>query len=257
MTTPTAFLDAFEAVFAELEPTLDPNGAAFCRRCFETDPEIYLNRLRAAGLEGCDAVLDAGCGYGQWALALAEASPRVAAVDVASERLIFLSRMAAALERNVDPRWGSLDALPFDDASFDGVFCYQAIFTSRWRQALAEFARVLRPGGRLYFNANGAGWYLHTWQRQPNPAAHHDPRDSPARAFASTLRYERHDAAPDGALVIPRDDALAELARLGFDGIRSGGDGTLSVRDDVEPKPFFPGELYGLDGVWEVVATKG
>ncbi len=47
-----------------------------------------------------------------------------------------------------------LEALPFADASFDGALCTEVIEQSRrpW-QVIAEVARVLRPGGRLYLTA--------------------------------------------------------------------------------------------------------
>jgi len=40
-------------------------------------------------------------------------------------------------------------AMPFDDAQFDGVFSFQVMhhIPGGWRQAVAETARVLRPGG--------------------------------------------------------------------------------------------------------------
>lgn len=249
---------AFASIFPTFEGCLDPNGAAFCRRCHETDPAVYRTRLAAVGLDGDGAVLDAGCGYGQWALTLAETYARVAAVDVAPERLAFLRQMAAATGASqLEARWGSLDALPFADASFDALLCYQALFTSRWRVALDEFARVLRPGGRLYFNANGPGWYLHLWHTPHNAAANYDPREIAARAFSNTIRYEQHGTAPDGPLIIDRAEAVAALEAGGFVDVQTGGDGTLTVRDDVEPTPFFAGELYGTDGVWEALATKG
>ncbi|HEY2748305.1 MAG TPA: class I SAM-dependent methyltransferase [Polyangia bacterium] len=48
----------------------------------------------------------------------------------------------------------AVETLPFADAAFDGVICTEVIEQSRrpW-QALAEIARVLRPGGRLYLTA--------------------------------------------------------------------------------------------------------
>lgn len=45
-------------------------------------------------------------------------------------------------------------ALPFADASFDGVICTEMLSQStRPWQLMGELARVLRPGGRLYLTA--------------------------------------------------------------------------------------------------------
>ena len=47
---------------------------------------------------------------------------------------------------------GDVTALPAADASFDAVFDYGAIhFVADWRRALDEVRRVLRPGGRYFF----------------------------------------------------------------------------------------------------------
>jgi ArsR family transcriptional regulator len=63
--------------------------------------------------------------------------------------------VAAASERlrrlgNVEVREGDMHALPFADASFDLVVMMHALtYASKPAQAVAESARVLRPGGRL------------------------------------------------------------------------------------------------------------
>jgi SAM-dependent methyltransferase len=43
--------------------------------------------------------------------------------------------------------------MPFDDAQFDGVFSFGVLhhILGGWRQAIAETARVLRPGGWFVF----------------------------------------------------------------------------------------------------------
>src|SRR5207249_6711989 len=64
-----------------------------------------------------------------------------------------------------------------DLGAFDGVFCFGVIFTtSDWRRALGEMTRVLAPGGLLYANENGIGYYKHAFTQQPNKRDGHDPR---------------------------------------------------------------------------------
>jgi ubiquinone/menaquinone biosynthesis C-methylase UbiE len=68
---------------------------------------------------------------------------------------------------NVETRPADAEALPFDDASFDLVTCRLAFHHfPNPRQAIAEFARVLKPGGVLGFSDNivvpdkqAAGYY--------------------------------------------------------------------------------------------------
>jgi SAM-dependent methyltransferase len=105
--------------------------------------------LAAAGAQGAERVLDAGCGTGHTALAFAPHVAEVVGVDLTEAMLEQGRRLAA--ERgltNVSFREGDVEGLPFADASFD-------IVTSRLSAhhyphpavALREFARVLRPGG--------------------------------------------------------------------------------------------------------------
>jgi SAM-dependent methyltransferase len=54
-------------------------------------------------------------------------------------------------------------ALPFDDASFDAVCCVNGLHRLLFPGiAVREFARILRPGGRLYINVNN---YASIWKR--------------------------------------------------------------------------------------------
>lgn len=100
------------------------------------------------------ALLDVGSGGGQHAVQIARARPdlKVVGIDVATT-MVKRARALAARERvsdRVSFQLGDALELPFDDASFDGVYCAgplkQVIDKSR---ALRECYRVLRPGGRL------------------------------------------------------------------------------------------------------------
>jgi len=94
-------------------------------------------------------VLDIASGDGVLAELLAPHAQRYTCIDT-SPRVV-----AAASERlrrfpNVDVREGDMHALPFAAASFDLVVLMHALtYSARPAQAVAEAARVLRPGGRL------------------------------------------------------------------------------------------------------------
>lgn len=92
---------------------------------------------------------DLGCGTGQVAEALAPWVQRVIAVDDSAAMLQAAKRRVRALA-NVEVRRGALEALPIDDASLDAVTCVLVLHhLPAPERALAEAARVLRPGGRL------------------------------------------------------------------------------------------------------------
>ena len=101
----------------------------------------------------CEAFLDAGCGDGRYLAALAgELPPRRAGCDL-SERILETARARV----DADLRQANLEALPFADAEFDLVLCSQVIeHVLDADLAVAELARVLRPGGRLVISTDNA-----------------------------------------------------------------------------------------------------
>ena len=94
--------------------------------------------------------LDLGCGTGFLCFELAARGHRVTGVDFAPA-MLALARQKAA-ERGVAIRFESADAeaLLFPTASFDLAMCRHLLWTLPHPEAaIAEWVRVLRPGGRL------------------------------------------------------------------------------------------------------------
>jgi len=122
--------------------------------------EHYLDRLPWRGDE---TVLDVGCGRGLFLVAAAKRVPRGKAVGVdlwQAEDLAGNSpdatRENARLEGvadRIDIQTGDARKLPFPDATFDTVVSSVALHNiyddPGRRQAIAEIARVLRPGGHV------------------------------------------------------------------------------------------------------------
>lgn len=236
-------------------PLLPVPSYEFLTRVFADGLGKYQRRLRQYGFTGRGRVLDAGCGFGQWALALASLNRRVDAVDCASDRLFVLEELCQSLGvDNLTPTYGTLTDLPYPDGQFDAAFCYGALFLTEWRQSLQELRRVLAPSGRLYLNANGLGWYLHLWKNRPNAAPGYDPRAAAAAALQNTVAYDAGRPLPDGrGVVIDPDELLTHLDRLGFRRCRIGGEGSLCEDTPLEP-PFFKATYEGQPGVWEIIA---
>lgn len=112
--------------------------------------------------------LDVATGAGHTALAFAPHVARVVAADLTGPMLAKTAELAAARGlANVETRAADAEALPFEANSFDLVTCRLAFHHfPNPRQAVAEFARVLKPGGVLGFTDNivvpdkqAAGYY--------------------------------------------------------------------------------------------------
>ena len=90
-------------------------------------------------------VLEVGCGPGELSERIRrELGAEVVAVDL-SARMVELAR-----GRGVDAHVGDVQALPFDNGSFDCVMAAWMLYhVSDVDAGIAEIARVLRPGGHL------------------------------------------------------------------------------------------------------------
>lgn len=258
--TSTLAADRIQEVVARHLPRLGDNSGRFLQRIYGTDLSVYARRLEACGFTGRERVLDAGCGFGQWTLALAGNNAEAVGLDIFQDRVDFVRDAAETLGLgNVRAERGSLEALPFPERYFDAAYCYGTIFLTRWRRSLAELSRVLRPGGTLYLNANGIGWYKHLWVNAPNRAADYDPRERTAKVFLNTWRYERgEDVEPGMDILIAPEDLEEALRGHGFGNIRRGGEGRLRAPgfSGEEPRSFFQETYLGDVGVYEVLADK-
>jgi SAM-dependent methyltransferase len=96
---------------------------------------------------GSELALDSGCGTGAFALALAPHVGEVVGCDTNAEYLEAARRVAPENARFVE---GDAMQLPFEYGTFDLAGCVRILHhTRRPELAVAELARVTRPGGRV------------------------------------------------------------------------------------------------------------
>jgi SAM-dependent methyltransferase len=144
---------AVESRSGEVRAAYDTIAEAYAAAFPGTEPEAALDlavlddftrRVLEAG--GSTRVLDAGCGTGRIARRLSDRGCVVTGVDLSPGMLAVARRD----HPDLDLAEGSLTDLPFDDGVFDGVLCWYSLIhltDDELPVALAEVARVLRPGG--------------------------------------------------------------------------------------------------------------
>lgn len=105
--------------------------------------------LLASELEGRDHVLEVGVGTGLLALRLHEAGIPIMGLDLSEPMLAKLVQKTGR-EPPFPLVLADATRLPFADRTFDGAYLRWVLhLISDWRAALAEMARVVRPGGVL------------------------------------------------------------------------------------------------------------
>jgi len=111
--------------------------------------EAALDRL---GIGAGDRVLEVGCGSGVFLRAAVDRGAGVTGVD-SSEQLVELARLRVP---EAELAIGDLQALPFDDDSFDVVAGFNAFFfAADMVAALREAGRVARRGGSVVIQVWG------------------------------------------------------------------------------------------------------
>ena len=103
--------------------------------------------------------LEVGTGSGRFTVAFAKEFPdaKITCTDILQASLDTAKALAEDVGvKNITTQLADVFALPFEDNSFDVVFCDAVVqHLSNSRGALMEMVRVLKPGGRLiYSNLN-------------------------------------------------------------------------------------------------------
>jgi SAM-dependent methyltransferase len=129
-----------------------------------TDATLRIAELCHIGPES--TVLDVGCGVGYTPLYLARRfGCRVVGVDLYPS-MVERARehvWRAGMQDQVEIQPGDMLALPFGEGRFDAVMAESVVaFAPDKARALAEFVRVLVPGGYVGFTEA-------TWSREPQP----------------------------------------------------------------------------------------
>jgi SAM-dependent methyltransferase len=152
--------------------------------------------------------LDAGCGMGELAERVRqELGAEVVAVDI-SPRMVELTRA-----RGIDASEADVQALPFDDGSFDCVAAGWLLYhVPDLDRGVRELARVLRPGGRLVAATLGTANMQELWDLlggEVTAGLSFDCENGEATLAPHFATVERRDA--NGTVVFPDSVAMREF----------------------------------------------
>jgi ArsR family transcriptional regulator len=116
-----------------------------------SEPEIEQAVLAAAGPGPFDLAIDFGTGTGRMLSLIAPRAKRAEGIDLSHQMLtVARANLEKARAANASVRHGDAKAAPFADASANLVVIHQVLhFLDDPGRAIAEAARVLKPGGRL------------------------------------------------------------------------------------------------------------
>lgn len=125
-------------------------------------------------------MLDVATGAGHTALAFAPFVSQVVATDLTEEMLAMTSQLAAVQNlTNLTTERADAEQLPFPDSTFDLVTCRLAFHHfPQPDKAMAEIARVLKPGGQIGLTDNHtvedreAASYYNQYEKLRDPSHH-------------------------------------------------------------------------------------
>lgn len=138
-------LNSINFVYSATNISYDVVGKTYdTARC--ADPEVMQGLVEYMNPMAGKKYLDVSCGSGNYTIALYNQGLDIIGIDISQEML----KKAQAKGPTIPWLQGDVQALPFEDNTFDGMYCIHAIHHYKDLElAFKEMYRVLAPGGTL------------------------------------------------------------------------------------------------------------
>lgn len=124
-----------------------------------TESDLIYEKIFAETPFNPGSLLDVGCAWGRMFDRFAQHGLRIHGIDI-SEAMIASARENWDGHGQVDGlKEAEAEEIPYPDAGFDNLTCL-AVFDATFQHlALAEFMRVLRPGGLFYISGKNTRYF--------------------------------------------------------------------------------------------------
>lgn len=147
----------------------DGQGASDAYNVFSpaTNERVADIVLRLSGLPKGARIADLGCGSGVFSEVLQRRGYTCTGIDLSPNSV----RMARKKYPGIEFIEGDIENLPFNDASFDGVFFGGVLHHFRDRSRCAtEAGRILKPGGKFVaFDPNRMNPFMYLYRDRTSP----------------------------------------------------------------------------------------
>lgn len=221
-------------------------ASVVCEKPFD----FYVERLRRIDFKNFKSVLDVGCGFGHWSVALSKLNSHVKGFDPSQHRIEIAKKFAGyAQQTNLEFTVGEIKNIPSADLEHDAIFCYGVWMLVDRKHALREFNRVLKPGGKIYICTNAMGWWIQLCVKRLSKM------DSMFwTSLKAILLGSHHQMVPNWTT-----SSLAAnlLQRNGFKLLDYASEGHINlVKMGEPPLPCYPPKIFGIKSVVEFIAEK-
>jgi ubiquinone/menaquinone biosynthesis C-methylase UbiE len=126
-------------------------------RGYPREVEAEVTAVLVAAVDGRGRCLEVGVGTGRIAIPLHRAGVRMVGVDI-SQRMLEKLLEKSGGRPPFPVGMADATALPFPPGSFGATVAAHVLhLIPHWREAVAEMARVLQPGGVVLVNLTGGG----------------------------------------------------------------------------------------------------
>lgn len=215
-------------------------------------PNYYKSTLKALSFCNMNLVVDAGCGMGQWSIPLSLVNNQVIGLDISTPRLKVAKALSDEYERNnVTFNEASIESTNMLSESVDGIFCYGVLMFTNVEDTLVEFFRILRPGGKIYINANTYGWYAHLLIDRGIRKRNMKWVKAALKMVLNTVKGKKSQ------ILVDKHWLLKTLKDIGYQNIKVDIEGRLNIdRKYSRPPSVYSSHYYGLPGIIEVIAEK-